>query len=65
MFPFVLLLTAAAVACCPHYCRCSFSAFWLFTIFNLAPRAISSHRWYLKHFPNYPKDRKAVIPYLI
>jgi len=40
------------------------TAFWIFTFCNLAPRAISSHRWYKTHFPNYPKDRKAVIPFI-
>ncbi len=37
-------------------------AFW--TIANLAPRALANHKWYLSHFENYPKDRKALIPYL-
>lgn len=41
------------------------TAFWLFTILNLAPRAVSYHRWYKKNFPNYPKERKAVIPFLL
>ncbi len=37
-------------------------AFALFTISNLAPRALSHHRWYQENFPDYPKDRKALIP---
>jgi 3-oxo-5-alpha-steroid 4-dehydrogenase 1 len=37
-------------------------AFW--TIANLAPRALANHKWYLSHFNNYPKKRKALIPYL-
>lgn len=41
------------------------TAFWLFTILNLAPRAVSYHRWYKQNFPNYPKDRKAVIPFIL
>ena len=28
-------------------------------------RAYRGHRWYLKNFPDYPKDRKAVVPYVI
>lgn len=40
-------------------------AFFLFTCFNLIPRALSYHRWYLQKFNNYPKDRKAVIPFLL
>lgn len=26
--------------------------------------ALMGHRWYQEHFPNYPKNRKAFIPYL-
>lgn len=40
-------------------------AFALWTVANLAPRAFSHHRWYRSHFPDYPKDRKALIPFLI
>lgn len=40
-------------------------AFFLFTCANLVPRAISHHRWYLAQFPDYPRDRKAVIPFLV
>lgn len=36
--------------------------FALFTIANLAPRAISHHRWYREQFPDYPPERKALIP---
>jgi 3-oxo-5-alpha-steroid 4-dehydrogenase 1 len=35
-------------------------AFWTFA--NLAPRAFSHHTWYQKEFPDYPKERKALIP---
>ncbi len=41
----------------------SFS-FFLWTFVNLFPRAIDHHRWYQKHFPDYPKSRKAIIPFL-
>ncbi|MHA1318096.1 MAG: hypothetical protein ACTSQ6_11365, partial [Candidatus Heimdallarchaeaceae archaeon] len=37
-------------------------AFW--TIANLAPRARSNHKWYLENFPDYPKNRKALIPFI-
>ena len=37
-------------------------AFALFTFCNLAPRAISNHRWYQERFPDYPGDRKILIP---
>lgn len=40
-------------------------AFFAFTFANLFPRAISSHRWYKANFPDYPKERKALIPFII
>lgn len=40
-------------------------AFFVFTFANLFPRALSSHKWYLEKFPEYPKKRKAIIPGLI
>lgn len=39
-------------------------AFAVYTIANLAPRALQNHRWYEQQFIDYP-DRKALIPYLI
>jgi 3-oxo-5-alpha-steroid 4-dehydrogenase 1 len=41
------------------------AAFFAFTFANLFPRAISSHKWYKANFPEYPKERKAVIPFVI
>lgn len=40
-------------------------AFALFTFANLFPRAITSHIWYKKNFSDYPKNRKAIIPFVI
>lgn len=40
-------------------------SFAVWTFANLAPRAIAHHRWYKKHFKDYPKNRKAVIPRLL
>lgn len=40
-------------------------AFLIFTMTNLVPRGCSYHAWYKKTFPNYPKDRKAVIPFAL
>ncbi|ADN02592.1 3-oxo-5-alpha-steroid 4-dehydrogenase [Spirochaeta thermophila] len=37
-------------------------SFALWTCANLVPRALSHHRWYREHFPDYPADRKALIP---
>lgn len=31
---------------------------------NLIPRAISTQKWYRERFPDYPPDRKALIPYV-
>lgn len=46
---------------------CTFAglAFAMFTISNLGPRALHHHRWYLEKFPDYPKERKALIPGLL
>jgi protein-S-isoprenylcysteine O-methyltransferase Ste14 len=38
--------------------------FFIWTVANLAPRAWSHHRWYQEKFPEYPTDRKALIPHL-
>ena len=35
-----------------------------FTASNLVPRAFANHRWYREHFSEYPKKRRAIIPYL-
>ncbi|XP_027232427.1 3-oxo-5-alpha-steroid 4-dehydrogenase 1 [Penaeus vannamei] len=36
-----------------------------FTTVFLSRRALQHHEWYLKKFEDYPKERKAVIPYLL
>lgn len=41
------------------------TVFVFFTASNLIPRAFSNHRWYLEHFSDYPKERRAVIPYVL
>jgi 3-oxo-5-alpha-steroid 4-dehydrogenase 1 len=40
-------------------------AFAIFTAANLVPRALAHHRWYRAQFPDYPEQRKAIIPYIL
>jgi 3-oxo-5-alpha-steroid 4-dehydrogenase 1 len=40
-------------------------SFAVWTAANLIPRAVSHHVWYRKTFPDYPHDRRAVIPALL
>ena len=37
-------------------------AFAVFTAANLGPRARSNHGWYREKFPDYPTDRRVLIP---
>lgn len=39
-------------------------AFAAFTFANLAPRAVSHHRWYRERFAQYPPARRALIPFV-
>ncbi len=41
------------------------AVFALWTFFNLVPRAWDHHRWYRNTFPDYPPERKAIIPGII
>ncbi len=40
-------------------------AFLVWTVANLAPRAFRTHRWYGQEFADYPKERKALIPFIV
>jgi 3-oxo-5-alpha-steroid 4-dehydrogenase 1 len=40
-------------------------SFAVWTAANLIPRAWRHHRWYRSEFPDYPEERKAVIPFLL
>ncbi len=40
-------------------------SFALWTAVNLIPRAIDHHQWYKKTFDEYPKERKAIFPYIL
>lgn len=39
-------------------------AFVIYTASNLIPRGVSHHQWYQETFKDYPKNRKAVLPFL-
>ena len=39
--------------------------FALYTMANLAPRALASHRWYRETFADYPPERRALVPFLL
>ena len=41
---------------------------WLFIaseVFLMAPRAVQGHAWYHRKFKDYPKERRAVIPFIL
>jgi len=40
-------------------------SFAIWTFCNLVPRALDHHKWYLQKFPDYPKERKAVLPLVL
>lgn len=40
------------------------STFLIWTVANLFPRALKHHDWYQFYFSKYPKNRKAIIPWL-
>jgi hypothetical protein len=40
-------------------------SFFIWTFVNLVPRALDHHRWYIKNFQDYPKKRKALVPFLL
>ena len=39
--------------------------FAIWTFCNLSPRSLNHHKWYKEKFDNYPKKRKAIIPYIL
>jgi len=39
--------------------------FAIWTAANLVPRALSNHQWYKQKFPEYPHERKAILPYTL
>lgn len=39
--------------------------FAIMTASNLVIRALENHQWYQEKFPDYPKDRKAIFPFIL
>lgn len=39
-------------------------SFLVWTYANLVPRARNHHQWYLRTFPDYPRERKVVFPWV-
>ncbi len=39
--------------------------FAVWTMANLIPRAVKHHHWYMEHFPDYPRNRRAIIPFVL
>ena len=39
--------------------------FALYSVANLLPRALSHHRWYRETFPDYPPERRALVPFVL
>ncbi len=39
-------------------------AFALYTAANVGPRAFDNHRWYKEKFDDYPKERRALVPFV-
>ncbi|MFN7950472.1 MAG: DUF1295 domain-containing protein [bacterium] len=39
--------------------------FVIWSAANLVPRAIANHRWYREKFPDYPPERRAIVPGLL
>lgn len=39
--------------------------FFIWTAANLIPRALSHHKWYKEKFTDYPKSRKAILPFVV
>lgn len=40
-------------------------AFFLYTVANLLPRALQNHGWYRETFPDYPTERRALVPFVL
>lgn len=47
---------------CRTPAACTFA---LATAMNIGPRALHHHAWYKEKFPNYPPERRALIPWIL
>ena len=56
---FAIACSAGEYSMLPSLC------FALCTTMNIGPRAMQHHSWYLKKFEDYPRSRKALIPFLL
>ncbi|CAL8259996.1 unnamed protein product [Merluccius merluccius] len=45
-------------------CSVHSTSFAVFTLVVLASRAVAHHRWYINKYEDYPKSRKALIPFV-
>ncbi len=41
------------------------ASFFIWTAANLIPRALAHHDWYDRTFEDYPRNRKAILPFLL
>ncbi len=41
------------------------TAFAVYTAANLVPRAFAHRRWYREKYPDYPRGRRAIVPFLM
>jgi len=41
------------------------AAFAIYTVANLLPRAVAHHAWYRRRFPDYPRARRALVPFVL
>lgn len=39
--------------------------FFIWTLANLVPRAVTHHRWYQQTFADYPPERRAFVPFVL
>jgi 3-oxo-5-alpha-steroid 4-dehydrogenase 1 len=48
-------------------CTWSLAGLFIFLVSagNLVPRAFATHRWYRTRFPDYPQERRALVPFLL